>query len=151
MEGPSGKLYAGRSLWGMLPAQEPRRSAVRLAELLVERPGLSEDAPWPRRLPAAAAPAPPHPREQPRRPGSVWPWPWPWLAFFAWAWANSRLGWSLEGTLCALDTSGRAAVVRRDHPAHDRGQLRHDGVGVSPRRDAASRGHLEVGLRLPAC
>ena len=38
-EGPSGKLYAGRSLWGMLPAQEPRRSAIRLAELLVERPG----------------------------------------------------------------------------------------------------------------
>ena len=54
VEGPSGKLYAGRSLWGMLPAQEPRRSAVRLAELLVERPRLSEDAPWPRRLPAAA-------------------------------------------------------------------------------------------------
>ena len=85
MEGPSGKLYAGRSLWGMLPAQEPRRSAVRLAELLVERPRLSEDAPWPRRLPAAAAPAPPHPREQPRRPESVRPWPWPWPAFFAWA------------------------------------------------------------------
>ena len=85
VEGPSGKLYAGRSLWGMLPAQEPRRSAVRLAELLVERPRLSEDAPWPRRLPAAAAPAPPHPREQPRRPESVRPWPWPWPAFFAWA------------------------------------------------------------------
>jgi hypothetical protein len=42
VEGPSGKLYAGRSLWGMLPAQEPRRSAIRLAELLVERPRLSE-------------------------------------------------------------------------------------------------------------
>ena len=45
VEGPSGKLYAGRSLWGMLPAQEPRRSAVRLAELLVERPRLFEDTP----------------------------------------------------------------------------------------------------------
>ena len=33
VEAPSGKLYAGRSLWGMLPAHEPRRSAIRLIEL----------------------------------------------------------------------------------------------------------------------
>jgi len=75
VEGPSGKLYAGRSLWGMLPAHEPRRSAVRLAELLVETPGRS-GTPWPRRLPAAAALAPPYPRRQPQWPGSVWPWLW---------------------------------------------------------------------------
>ena len=40
----------------------------------------------------------------------------------------------------------RAVLVRHGHPAHDRGQLRDDGVGVSPRRDAPPRGHLEVGL-----
>ena len=33
VEGPSGKLFAGRSLWGMRPAEEPRRSAIRLVEL----------------------------------------------------------------------------------------------------------------------
>lgn len=88
MEGPSGKLYAGRSLWGMLPAHEPRRSAVRLAELLVDTPGLS-GAPWPRRLPAAAASAPPYPGRQPQRPGSIWPWPW---RAFALALATPRLG-----------------------------------------------------------
>ena len=36
-------------------------------------------------------------------------------------------------------------------PLPSAGQLRDDGVGVSPRRDAPPRGHLEVGLRQPAC
>ena len=31
--GPSGKRYAGRSLWGMGPADEPRAGAIRLVEL----------------------------------------------------------------------------------------------------------------------
>ena len=71
VEAPSGKLYAGRSLWGMLPAQEPRRSAIRLAELLVERPGLSPAPPRPRRLLAPAALASPHPGRQHTPEGSL--------------------------------------------------------------------------------